>query len=225
MSAARRPEFRTRTFILSSPAVQSSALAVLSNAPIDAAHPLELVLREEKKTRKLDQNAAMWSGPLRDIAEQAWVDGRLYSAEVWHEFYKKAYLPEDDDPELPQLAKDGYRKWAIDPIGESRADRQHHPTDRARLRAVPAAGRGARREPGRALPREADVSAERIAAVGLMRVTLCWHCLAPLNTEQSHHGLVNPESGDQVYVHDECADDGLRAMQAMEQPWPKRVRQ
>lgn len=117
MSAQRRPEFKTRGLRLVSAEVRATAIAAVSNAPIDPERPIELVLREEKKARKPDQNQAMWAGPLRDIAEQAWVDGRQFAAEVWHEFFKREYLPEDDDPELEILAADGYRKWAIDPSG------------------------------------------------------------------------------------------------------------
>lgn len=113
-----RPDFKPRVLRLISPSVVESALAVIRNAPVDAERPLELVIREEKKTRKPDQNSAMWSGPLHDIAEQAWVSGRQFSAEVWHHFYKVEYLPEADDPDIALLAKDGYRKWDFDPNGE-----------------------------------------------------------------------------------------------------------
>ena len=113
-----RAAFKTRQIRLVSEAVRAIALAAVSNAPIDAEKPLELILREEKKTRKPDQNQAMWAGPLRDIAEQAWAGGRQYSIEVWHEYFKREYLPEDDTPDLHELVKDGYRKWDIDPSGE-----------------------------------------------------------------------------------------------------------
>ena len=113
-----RPDFKTRHIRLTGETVRAVAMAAISNAPIDPDKPLELILREEKKTRKPDQNQAMWAGPLRDIADQAWVEGRQYSIEVWHEFFKREYLPEDDDPELERLVRDGYRKWDIDPAGE-----------------------------------------------------------------------------------------------------------
>ena len=113
----KRPEYKTRGIRLVSAEVRETALAALRNAPIDPERPIEVILREEKKARKADQNALMWAGPLRDIAEQAWIDGRQFTAEVWHEWYKKTYLPEDDEPDLPRLAKDGYRKWDTDPDG------------------------------------------------------------------------------------------------------------
>lgn len=113
-----RPAFKTRTIRLTYQLQREVALAAVNNAPLDPEKPLELILREEKKTRKPDQNSAMWSGPLFDIAEQAWVDSRRFSAETWHEYFKRAYLPENDDPDIELLAKDGYRKWDIDPAGE-----------------------------------------------------------------------------------------------------------
>lgn len=112
-----RPTFAARSLRLVNPDVRALAVAAVNNAPIDPKRPIEVVLREEKKTRAPDANAAMWAGPLRDIAQQAWVDGRQFTAEVWHEWYKRTYLPEDDDPELEMLVRDGYRKWAIDPSG------------------------------------------------------------------------------------------------------------
>lgn len=113
-----RQKFNTRTIRLAGIVQLDTALAMLQNAPLDAEKPLELILREEKKVRGLDANAAYWAGPLRDIAEQAWIAGRQYSDTVLHEHFKREYLPEDDDPELAELAKDGYRKWDYAPDGE-----------------------------------------------------------------------------------------------------------
>jgi len=114
-----RSPYATRTIRLIGEAQRELAYAMLRNIPLDPDKPLELVLREESKARRLDQNAAMGVGPLRDIAEQAWVDGRQYSAEVWHEHFKRQYLPEDADPELSLLKNpETYHKWAITPSGE-----------------------------------------------------------------------------------------------------------
>lgn len=113
----RRPEFVTRTIYLVGQQQAHIAVALIPNLPIDQENPIEIVIREKQKIRKLSANARMWAGPMKDIAGQAWVSGRQFSAEVWHELFKKEYLPEDDDPELPELAKEGYRKWDFDPAG------------------------------------------------------------------------------------------------------------
>lgn len=86
------------------------ALAALKNAPIG----IEVVLREPVKVRSMDANSLYWVGPLKDMAEQAYVGGRSYSAEVWHEHLKKEYLPEESDE---RYTKDGYRKWDTGPDG------------------------------------------------------------------------------------------------------------
>jgi hypothetical protein len=85
------------------------------NVPLDDKRPLELVVREEVKARKLDQQALMWVGPLADLAAQAWLERRQYSAEVWHEFCKKEFLPEAFDADL---CLEGYLKWDVDPAGD-----------------------------------------------------------------------------------------------------------
>lgn len=111
-----RQPYPTRTIRLVGETQREAAIAALRHVPIDSERPLELILREEKKGRSLDANALMWAGPLREIAEQAWVDGRQYSAEVWHEAMKRWYLPEETDAEFERMVKDGYVKWAILPV-------------------------------------------------------------------------------------------------------------
>jgi len=116
MSTAQ--EFKAQKVILLGPAQRDAAIAKLNNVPL--GYGLEMVIRPISKQRGLDANARMWGGPLKDIAEQAWVGGRLYSAEVWHEQFKAEYLPEADDPEIDHLVKDpeNYRKWDFNSKGE-----------------------------------------------------------------------------------------------------------
>ena len=97
---------------------RSAAFARLENLPIDAEAPIEVVFREEQKVRKMSANDRMWAGPLKDIAEQAWLNGRQYSAEVWHEYFKAEFLPDFDTPEFEAMTREGYRKWDSGPSGE-----------------------------------------------------------------------------------------------------------
>lgn len=110
-----RATFTARRFLVSDAAIRDRAAAALANMPVDPLRPLEVVLREQVKQRKLDQQALMFAGPIRDIAEQAWLDGRQYSAEIWHSYFKVQFLPEEYDPEL---CLEGYMKWDYDPAGE-----------------------------------------------------------------------------------------------------------
>lgn len=111
---ARQP-FTTRRVLLAGEQQRTNAVAILVGAPLDARKPLEFIVREEVKARKPDQNALMWAGPLKDIAEQARIVGRRFTAEVWHEYLKKEFLPEHFDP---LLCKEGYVKYAMAPDEE-----------------------------------------------------------------------------------------------------------
>lgn len=99
---------------------KKTACAAIMNAPIDPKRPLEVLIREKPKARTLDQNALMWAGQLKDISEQVWIGGRTFSAEVWHEHFKKEFLPEisDVDFELKVKNAETYKKWDFDPSGE-----------------------------------------------------------------------------------------------------------
>jgi hypothetical protein len=91
------------------------AINAIQNAPIDSQYPLEVIIRKEQTSRSLSANALMWAGPLNDIAQQAWVHGRQYSALVWHEYFKEQFLPELHDPET---TKEGYKKYEETPEGK-----------------------------------------------------------------------------------------------------------
>ena len=99
-----------------------NAMTVLKNAPLDTAKPLEFILREEVKSRKQDQNSLMWSCQLKSIAEQAYVQGRTYSTEIWHELFKEMFLPDESLFPTPEqraeMVKDSYRKYDTRPDGK-----------------------------------------------------------------------------------------------------------
>lgn len=108
--------FQTRTLHLIDDKVRALAVAAVQNAPAD----IEVVLREKVKVRKPAQNALMWASALKDIASQAWFEGRQFSEEVLHEHMKREFLPETFDAELPRLVKDPdtWVKWEYLPDGE-----------------------------------------------------------------------------------------------------------
>jgi hypothetical protein len=97
-----------------------TAFSILRNAPLDPESPLAFMLGEEKKKRTAPQNARMWAGCLKDISEQVFVQRRRHDDVVWHEYLKERYLPEDEDPDIAKLAKEGYRKWVHLPNSKRR---------------------------------------------------------------------------------------------------------
>ena len=109
-----RTEYLTKTIRLIGKLQIDTAINAIQNAPIDIERPLEVIIREEQKGRSLSANALMWAGPLNDIASQAWVHGRQYSALIWHEYFKEKFLPDFCD--LAQV-KEGYKKYEETPDG------------------------------------------------------------------------------------------------------------
>ncbi|MDE3023698.1 MAG: recombination protein NinB [Pseudomonadota bacterium] len=110
-----RDKFLTRTILLRTSEQVKLCHRVLDNLPLDSDHPLQVRFSEQQKIRTPDQNSLMWSGALSDISEQGWVEGKRYSAEVWHYQFKLWFLPEEFED---NLTKEGYRKWDISPNGD-----------------------------------------------------------------------------------------------------------
>ena len=55
----------------------------------------ELVLRPMKSKRSIDQNRRYWL-LLREISAVAWLNGRQFSDETWHEFFKRTFIGCDE---------------------------------------------------------------------------------------------------------------------------------
>lgn len=119
MPMTDRQKFTDRTITISGELQRETAINALRHLPIYATDSLEVVFREQKKVRGLSANAKMWVGPLADIAEQGYVDGKKFSAEVWAHFFKVHNLPDPDAEDFdPTHVKDGYIKWDYTPDGE-----------------------------------------------------------------------------------------------------------
>lgn len=64
------------------------------------------VLTVTRRKRTKPQNRRYWgNGVLAQIAAQAAVDGRLYSAEVWHEQFKRQFIGVEELPNGQVLGK------------------------------------------------------------------------------------------------------------------------
>jgi hypothetical protein len=107
-----RPAFQTRQILLRSQQQVDTLLFLIPNLPLDADKPLEVIIREQVKQRGLSQNALYWMR-LHEIAEQGWFQGRLYSADVWHDYCKKYVMPE----EIITKAGEVRSKWVDAPDG------------------------------------------------------------------------------------------------------------
>lgn len=106
-----------QTFVLVNDAIRNNAITIIKNLPIDGS--MQVVVEHKKAVRTMSQQSLMWAGPLKDIAEQAWVAGKQYNAEVWHEFFKKKFLPEIMDENYDRkITKKWNGKWVFGPDGD-----------------------------------------------------------------------------------------------------------
>lgn len=80
-----------RTFVISEDKYRDSCLSFIKNIPANGT--LEVVVRNKSKARGVDHNAYYWKR-LTEIAEQAHVNGRKFSKEVFHEHCRQTIMPE-----------------------------------------------------------------------------------------------------------------------------------
>ena len=62
-----------------------------------AGKPLAVTVQEYKAKRTGDQNRYYWR-TLNEIAGQAWVGGKQFSADSWHEFFKRQMIGHEELP-------------------------------------------------------------------------------------------------------------------------------
>lgn len=108
-----RQKYQTRKILIRGADQKALVKNAIDNLPLDPDSPLEVVIREQVKSRSADQNSLLWA-VITEISNQAWIDGMQYSPDVWHEFLKREFLPAELDTDL---TKDGYVKWADGPDG------------------------------------------------------------------------------------------------------------
>lgn len=89
-----------KLFILREPAHAHALIAYLkANAgrQASAGRPLAVEVSEYKEKRSNDANARYWA-LLTEIAEQAVVDGKRFSKDAWHQWFRDQYAPKEDSP-------------------------------------------------------------------------------------------------------------------------------
>lgn len=101
----------SQTIIITPQSLQN-AFTRIGNLPTDGS--VEIVIQRRTEARSKSQNAKQWADVLAQISSQAWVSGKQFSTDVWHEHLKRMFLPESYNPELTRA---GYVKWAELPDG------------------------------------------------------------------------------------------------------------
>lgn len=98
--------------LLRGPEQIDRAITLIGHVPVDNKRPLELVIREEVKVRGLDANGYYWLR-LGELSAQAWLEGRQFNTDTWHEFAKRNIMAEEI------MTKDGAvrSKWIEGPDG------------------------------------------------------------------------------------------------------------
>ena len=71
--------------------------------------PLAVTVSEHKARRSGDQNRLYWAF-LRELSGSAWVGGRQFADEAWHEFFKRKFI---GLAELPDGALAGISTTAL----------------------------------------------------------------------------------------------------------------
>ena len=95
-----------RTFVLRNDNFAQALWAFLRSnwkAMAEAGHPLAVTVAEHKAKRSVEQNKRYWA-LLREISGAAWVQGKQFSDEAWHELFKRQFIGMD---ELPNGEKAG----------------------------------------------------------------------------------------------------------------------
>lgn len=59
--------------------------------------PLAVTVQPHKAKRSVDQNKRYWS-ILNHIAEMAYLDGKQFTADAWHEYFKRLFIGAEDLP-------------------------------------------------------------------------------------------------------------------------------
>jgi hypothetical protein len=83
-----------REFILCNPSVWQVVCAFVkeqAKACIEAGTPLRLIFTTEEQLRNKEQNKRYFGFLIKHIAAQAWVDGKQFGKEAWHEYFAREY--------------------------------------------------------------------------------------------------------------------------------------
>lgn len=83
-----------KEFVLRNPEQWHALCALVkanAQACSDRGKPLRVIVTEDERKRNAEQNRYYWSQVITPIAQQAWVNGRQFDKEVWHEYYARKH--------------------------------------------------------------------------------------------------------------------------------------
>lgn len=83
-----------REFTLKNGGVWHAVVAFIkANAPVfaDKGEPLRLIVTAEERQRNAQQNRFYFGAVLKQVSEQAWVEGKQYDKDTWHEYFARKY--------------------------------------------------------------------------------------------------------------------------------------
>lgn len=108
-----------KTFVLRAPEHGHALvdyLKAIAGPAAAAGRPLQVTVDEYAAKRSSQANSRYWA-LLEDIAEQAVVDGKRFSREVWHEWFKDRYAPKQEGPSglmamsTSQMSRDVFARY------------------------------------------------------------------------------------------------------------------
>ncbi|WP_407280590.1 recombination protein NinB [Aromatoleum evansii] len=88
-----------REFVLRAPDSAKALVAFLkqnAGAAVDSGRPLRVIVTDDEKKRNSEQNKRLWKAVYEQIAAQAWVNGRQFSKDVWHEWFADKHMPKTE---------------------------------------------------------------------------------------------------------------------------------
>lgn len=89
------------TYVIRDEALFSKCLAFIRanwKAMQDRGEPMLVHLSAETARRSVQQNSRYWA-LLSDISASAWVDGKQFSRQAWHEHFRQQYLAKIEGPD------------------------------------------------------------------------------------------------------------------------------
>jgi hypothetical protein len=60
------------------------------------SEPLNVHITQKPENRRNKQNRYYWGGVIKQIAEQAWINGQQFPIDTWHEYFAEKFLPYEE---------------------------------------------------------------------------------------------------------------------------------